>query len=456
MVKRAVCYSFSLSANEPMAYLRLTAPLRAAGIEVVNGFDGGQVNLDVIPTADVVVFQREFPMRFDAYQTIVALARQEGKPIIFEVDDLLFFLPENHPDRQREYYGPTLLPMFQALAEADLITVTTPKLREALSVYHPNVVTLPNCFDESLWQLTPPVQKSASEPLTLGYMGTNSHQPDLEYLKPVLIDLAARYPDRLRFHFWGAPPPLELKVFPQVKWTSQYFSSYPEFAAFFQVQTADLWVAPLTESLFNQCKSGIKFLEYSARGAPGVYSRLEPYTDMITHGHDGLLAASLDEWQAHLIHLIEDEAFRVQLAANAQATIREKWFLSQHAYRWQEAYQHAGKTSAPQPLPPRIAEMLRSINLQLYETFQRKAALENDLRERITEREKAIHNLNVQVAQRDHHIRELTAQLNHARHEIEQLQAEVMGYVLSKSWRMTRPLRMVGRKLKRMRGDRHV
>ena len=28
----------------------------------------------------------------------------------------------------------------------------------------------------------------------------------------------------------------------------------------------------------------------SALGAPGVFSRLDPYADVVTHGHDGLLA----------------------------------------------------------------------------------------------------------------------------------------------------------------------
>jgi len=242
--------------------------------------------------------------------------------VVFDLDDPLFYLPENHPDRQTALYGPFLLPMFQALMEADLVSVPIPKLRDVLANYNDNVVVLPNYFDDNLWRLTPPVLKNSSNGmLTIGYMGTDTHKPDLGYITPVLLDLIKRYPQKLRFHFWGVQPPAELESLPQVKWTPWYSFLYKDFAELFQTQSADIFVAPLVDNLFNRCKSPIKFFEYSALGAPGVFSRLDPYADIVTHGHDGLLASSLDEWTDCLIQLVENDELRFQLATNAQATI---------------------------------------------------------------------------------------------------------------------------------------
>jgi glycosyltransferase involved in cell wall biosynthesis len=444
-ISSAVVYSFSLNAEEPMAYLRLIAPLRQAGIELINGFEAGQSNLARLEGADVVVFQREFPTRFADYRKIVTLARQQGKPIVFELDDLLFSLPEIHPDRHEgHYYGPTLLPMFQALLEADLVTVTTPALAEALAAYNPNVIVLPNCLDEALWTLKPPARSdSAKTGLIIGYMGTNSHLPDLALIAPVLRELIEHYPEKIRFHFWGAPPPAELSALPQVQWTSQYFASYRDFAAFFQTQSADIFVAPLAENPFNRCKSPIKFFEYSALGAPGVYSRIEPYAGVITHGQNGLLAGSLAEWRASLIQLIEDEALRARLAAQAQATIKENWLLSQHAHRWQAAFQRAGEIAlAGRPPETSIPKMADAINQQLSETFERQTALLQALRGQVAEYE--------QSTQR------LSDQLEQSKVEAEQLKQEILGYALSKSWRWTRPVRAVGRRLKKLLGAAHV
>ena len=431
-----------------MGYLRLTAPLREAGITLINGFENRQTTLEAIHEADVVIFQREFPMQVDDTQKIMTLARREGKPVIFELDDLLFSLPEIHPDRHGQYFAPALLPMFQMLVEADLVTVTTPKLREVLLDFNPNVAVLPNYFDEQIWQMRPPVPKAADEPLTIGFMGTNSHQPDLAHLTPVLVELLERYPERVKFHFWGAPPSHGLNGLPQVQWTSQYFSSYPEFAAFFQTQTADIFVAPLVDHLFNECKSSLKFLEYSALGAPGVFSRLAPYTDVVTHGQNGLLATSLEEWRDSLVRLVENGMLRGQLAANAQATIQQDWRLAQNAYRWQEAFQLAVERTAKKQ-PHGYSAMVSAMNHQLFETFNRKEAVEQGLRAKVAD---LMAHLNAQ----EQAMNVLNMQLDQSREEVETLKREILGYVLSKSWRMTRPLRKIENMMKRAFGAEHV
>ncbi|MDW8101248.1 MAG: hypothetical protein RML36_17405, partial [Anaerolineae bacterium] len=110
-----VCFSFSLSAHEPMAYVRLIAPFRHLGVRVINGLQNGVDIEELIDQGDIVILQREFPVRLDMYLRIMESAQRKGKPVLLEIDDLLFFLPEDHPDRRNHYYAPALLPMLQAL-----------------------------------------------------------------------------------------------------------------------------------------------------------------------------------------------------------------------------------------------------------------------------------------------------------------------------------------------------
>jgi len=280
--------------------------------------------------------------------------------------------------------------------------------------------------------MRPPVQKDPSfDKLTIGYMGTNSHQPDLDYIAPVLLNIIRRYPEKINLHFWGAQPPAELEILPHVEWTSQYFSSYTEFAEFFQTQSADIFISPLCDNPFNKCKSAIKFFEYSALGSPGIYSRLEPYLAVVDHKETGLLASSLDEWGECLTQLIEDDALRFQLATNAQASIREKWLLSQNAYRWEGVFDKAVEIASGKQQSKTYSSILDSINSQLYDVY-------TAMRNQLDEQEKNIRTMNTE--------------LNDARDDIEQLNGEIMKYVLSKSWRMTRPLRKIGKKLDRFSG----
>ncbi len=365
-IEQILCYSFPLDRLEPVAYIRLAAPFQAANLKIINGFQKRKFTHWPADCGDAVLFQREFPMLFSQCREIVQVARELHKPVIFDLDDLLFFLPPNHSDRGAGYFTPSLLPMLQMLMEADLVTVSSNQLCRVLSGFNPNVQVLANYFDDGLWDLRPPGIKDATlEPLTIGYMGSNSHKPDLEFISPVLIELLQLYPEKIRLHFWGITPPAELLAFPQVSCTQEYQNSYQDFAAFFQKQTADIFIAPLVDNLFNRCKSPIKYFEYSALGAPGVYSRLEPYSEVISHGVNGLLAGSLAEWKANLVDLIENASTRLQLAQGAQANIRAKYLLSQNAYRWQEAIQSCERASTPRN--DEAISFFDSINLQLQE-----------------------------------------------------------------------------------------
>jgi len=453
-IKNAVCYSFDLNHEGALAYVRLIGPLRQSGINIVNGIENNQIIVNSVLDGDIVIIQREFPKKIDDYNNIIKLARKEGKPVVFDLDDPLFYLPENHQDRQTAIFGSSFLPMFQALMEADLVSVSTPKLRDVLAQYNNNVVVLPNYFDDNLWRLTPPVRKNSSrEMLTIGYMGTSTHKPDLGYITPALLDLIKRYPQKLRFHFWGVQPPAELESLPQVKFTPWYSSSYKDFTGFFQTQSADIFIAPLVDNLFNRCKSPLKFFDYSALGAPGVFSRLDPYADVVIHGQNGFLASTLDEWTDCLIQLIENDELRFQLATNAQATIRENWLLSQNAFRREETFQSAlDNISSNRKQYNGIVSIIKSINLQLFETFAslNQAILERDVKISIInqvmlERDGQIASLNQAILERD-------VKISIINQVMLERDGQINAIMDSLSWKLTAPLRWIGERLRIIRG----
>lgn len=363
---KSVVFFSAYQEEYAIEYLRITAPLRQAGIEIIPGVQAGEVRPETVFQGDAVIFQREFPQNFAAYDQIIHLAKQGGKPVIYEIDDLLFALPEQHPERLAAAYTSSLLPMLLAVVEADLVTVPTRNLQDYIRGFNRHVAILPNYLDDSLWDLKPPLLRDHEDaPLVIGYMGSNSHQPDLELIAPVLSELLNRYAGKLELWIWGTRPPEALRNLPQVKWVPSPSNNYQEFVRYFQTQAADIFVAPLVDNRFNRCKSPLKFFEYSALGVAGVYSKVAPYQSVITHGHDGLLAASPKEWSEHLIKLVEDAELRFALAKNAQDTVRTKWLLSQNAHRWGEIFDRLPELLASrQETKPRIAEIIRAIAQQ--------------------------------------------------------------------------------------------
>ncbi len=320
-------------------HLRVTAPYHQAGIEVLQGMVDGEPQYELIPGSDAVIIQREFPRNLPVYEKIHQIANDHYIPIIYDLDDLLFNLPETHPERQAMDYTAALLPMLSALMQADLVTVSTGKLRETLLDFNENIQVLPNYLDDNLWRFKEPHKPGVDgKPVIIGYMGSASHTPDLEMIAPVLLDLLGHYGERLLVRIWGTELPEALRDHPQVSWTPAPTNNYREFAAYFQQEQADIFVAPLADNLFNRCKSGLKYLEYSALGTPGVYSNLDGYAGLITDGEDGFLAESPAEWKENLVRLIEEPALREQMGAKARHTVEAGWLLSKNIASWKDIF----------------------------------------------------------------------------------------------------------------------
>jgi len=415
--KKAVCYSFSLNGiqdADAMGHLRIVAPYTNAGYEIISGIENNEVKIQPIEFSDLVIIQRNFPNNYSKYVQIIENARYYRKPVIFDIDDLFFFLPENHPDRLNHSFTSSLLPIFQAIMEADYVTVTTPRLKQALDQLNPNIEVLPNFLDDNIWKLRYPVlDKNNSQDIVIGYMGTNSHQADLLYVLPVLRDLMSTYPNKVNFRFWGVKPPEDFLSNPNVEWIPFYSMDYQQFAQFFQTQQADIFISPLLNNKFNKCKSPIKFFEYSSLGVPGVYSSIEPYSNIIENGNTGLLAQSLEEWKKWLVELIEKPDLRFEIAQNAQMFLKNNWLLSKNSQIIENLLLKA--TSPSKIENQNTMEVINSINKQNHEFFE---------------------HLNKTIYLNEQKIDQLEK-------ENQQMIDEILTIYLSKTWQFTRPLRKI-------------
>jgi GT2 family glycosyltransferase/glycosyltransferase involved in cell wall biosynthesis len=348
-----------------MPVIRVTAPASAAHVAVLRGNEGGQVFLERIPQADLVIIQRDFPHQA-GYAEVVECARMAGKPVVYELDDLLFELPADHISYDNHLIS--LLPMLAAAVAADAVVTSSPPLKEYLSQFNPRTRCVPNLLDDRLWSLKSTLSEGSHEPpVVIGYMGGQTHLHDLETIAPVLLSILERYGDQIRLRFWGGAPPDELRAFAQVEWQSLDLLNYQQFAAYFSQQTCDFFIAPLRDNRFNQCKSAIKFLEYSALGIPGIYSRVGPYNEIVRPGMNGVLAGDPEEWQAHLVELIANPHLRFEMGQQALLTLRREGLLSVRVGECLAAYQEildvSGEPSPP-PLSPALQAISRASGLQ--------------------------------------------------------------------------------------------
>jgi glycosyltransferase involved in cell wall biosynthesis len=382
--------SYSNCEEDAAAVIRLFGPARQLGLRVIQGVEQGKVQIDAVLNGDIIIIQRDFCRDLDSYEQILSLAHTQKKPVVFDLDDLIFELPENHTDRISSFYADALLPMLQAIMEVDLVTVATPSLRDYCLPYNENVVVIPNYLNDSLWIFKEPSNSTPSSgKVTIGYMGGHTHKPDLILVLPALERIVKKYPQKVQFQFWGIEPPPELAPFSRVDWCPPKSSKYTDFVSYFQTQTADIMMAPLCDNLFNSCKSPIKYLEYSAIAVPGVYSRVAPYSSMIEEGVDGFLASSASEWEVSLSKLIEDQDLRRRIAHNAQQKIKQHWLLSQNAEKQMQIYIDAVSNYGELKHPfPSFYSIEKSLTRQIFDEQHHKNQQIKLLLDQLNEREK--------------------------------------------------------------------
>jgi hypothetical protein len=184
-----------------------------------------------------------------------------------------------------------------------------------------------------------------------------------------------------------------------VEWIRIDVEDYAEFAAYFVQQRCDVFIAPLLDNVFNRYKSPIKFLEYSAHGAPGVYSRITPYEAVISHGCNGFLASDPEEWQTVLVRLIEDQTLRQSMGEAAQQTVRQSWMLSAHVEKWREVYQQVQALPPRPSLAPDVVSALWKAHTWYDALTQQLAVSQHALRERERELDEMRASLGWQLLQ---------------------------------------------------------
>ena len=430
--------------------VRLISPAQRVGWKLIQGAEWVDGALQVFPErvgqADVVVITRDFPTRVAEYRQVISEARRHGKPVVYETDDLLLELPAQHPDYER--YLDARAAMLQAVVEADAVVGSTPELCDYLSSFNPNAWLWENYLDDRLWRLDQ-FQSTATEigemandrPVCIGYMGGHSHIIDLEPIVPALVQILEKYSTNVQLKFWGLEPPYSLRDHPGIEYIPVKLVDYATFAAYFPTQKCDIFIAPLQENLFNRCKSPLKFLEYSALAAPGVYSRSPSYQRLVSHGQNGFLAGELDEWVSCLSTLIEDAPLRARLGAEAQATLRSRWLLSGHYDAFEQLYRgFANSASAPQFYPGAAAledETSRGLRIA-----QKMVAFYQDLlrvREEESRSSEQLDGLRAQVQEQQSTL----LNLNRVAQEYYALYLEIMH---SRSWRLLQ--RLIGWRLR--------
>ena len=404
------------------ALLRLVDPWQAAGVNIQFGTQWDQVFLEPISSAGLVHIHRDFPRLAKAYHQVVEQARAANIPVVYDLDEDLFNMPPDRPDRQFHYRSDALFPVLQAIVEADAVIVSTPALLEVIQPLNPDTRLLPAYLDDRLWSLKAPSAREKNTPFIVGWINDQLVEPG-GFVEGIGRFLRKQGKNVL-LRLWGAKPPSSLLDLANVDWLPELPQKYSRYVEELSRLGCDLMVVPHGDHLYFRSQSPLRFFEISACGIPGIFSRVPPYQDVVTHQKNGWLAETSDEWVEALDSLFHSNSSRLQAVENAQKTIRTDWLLSDHAGGWLRLYEdltsQVVRSKGQKPLARQAAELAGQVR-----DWQR------DLEEQIYQREWEVHALNVTIKRKE----------REASQRIEQLDSQLHAIWESPTWQLLDKIR---------------
>lgn len=266
--------------------------------------------------------------------SLISEARCLGLVTCFEIDDLvcqpdLYQANTNLHDLTPEEVRMMMIEATRMSATArhcDHGIGSTPGIASQLSKLCGSASVISNALDgETLALAARPRMRSLDGRVRIFYgTGTRTHDRDFAIVSEAL---SAVLDIRDHVEIWLVGPVRTghgLEGHPRVRqWGLRSFPDYMEL-----LSGADISIAPLEDTAFNDAKSNIKLLEASALCIPSVCSPRAEYRAAIRHGVTGYLAETTQDWVGSLLTLVDSTEQRGTVGRLALSSAREHYDLN--------------------------------------------------------------------------------------------------------------------------------
>ncbi|TVR77579.1 MAG: glycosyltransferase family 1 protein [Chitinophagaceae bacterium] len=281
-------------------------------IGILKGFLKRLFILFSVPSYDYVFIHREAtPVGPPIFEWIIAKIFR--KKIIFDFDDAIW-LP-NTSDTNKFIAGFKFHDKTAAICKmAHKVSAGNEYIAEFASKFNENTVVNPTTIDTV--NMHNQLKKQDEIPVKIGWTGTHTTLHFLEKTIPTLLKVYQKKPFTLIVIANTEPsfdfPSMEYKV-----WNKK--SEIEDLLSF------HIGLMPLTDDPWARGKCGFKALQYMALGIPAIASPIGVNKKIIDDKENGYLCANENEWEAALLHLLNDNRLRVEMGINARKKIERAY-----------------------------------------------------------------------------------------------------------------------------------
>lgn len=295
--------------------------------------------IEVVDLADVIVICRS---RYcDKLNRAITQARNKGKRVFFDVDDLVFDTTYthlivhtldqdlNHPNVWDHWFS-YIARIGATLQLCDGVITTNSFLAARVQDYAKKpVFVIPNFLNHEQIEISKQIfgekldcNFSRNNQINIGYFsGTPSHNKDFEIVSESLVRLLKK----------DARVSLRVVGFMDLKEPLLSYSSRIEFYPlhdFINLQRligqVEINLVPLQDNVFTNCKSELKYFEAAIAGTLSIASPVFTYANAIRDGENGYLARAF-EWDEKLEMLLDSFDLYPEMAQKAFKDAEQKF-----------------------------------------------------------------------------------------------------------------------------------
>ena len=297
----------------------------------------------VIEVADVLVVCRT--KYTDKVNRAICRARALGKPVFFDIDDLVFNTAHVHlilDTLDQDLSHPNVWDFWFAyvgrqgatLSLCDRAITTNHYLAERIHAFTGKPVSvIPNFLNREQLEISNRIFHAKSvrsfrrtSRLHVGYFsGTPSHNKDLEVISDTLVDLLEEHPNIvLRFvGFMDLKGPLRNYETRIERFPLQDFVNLQRL-----IGDTEVNLVPLQDNEFTNCKSELKYFEAGIVGTVSIASPVFTLKNAIQDGNNSFLSKSY-EWHdkiEHIIRILDSDYLDVAENAYRDSEAKFAWY----------------------------------------------------------------------------------------------------------------------------------
>ncbi len=309
--------------------------------------ESGESIIDIIQRYDYFIFNRFFHKGgWDASNLVYELIKEKAPnaKTVLDIDDM-WHLPPNHVAYESYGKNRTSELIQWCIRRADIVTCTNPQLEHYLKIINPNVFIVNNGIDLKIQKQFIPEPTDNYGITRFGYLGGSTHFHDVSIMGQSISRL---YKDKtldfqlyLCGYFINPVFSATMQAFPKMEFVFangyKGMSEQPSYSPDYQfpadskyqrvLYNPDLGayagaynlfevaLAPLENTLFNNCKSELKMIEGGFMRKTMIVSNMKPYLPLAKHNKNCLVVSdNRFGWYEAMKRLIKNPALAHDLA----------------------------------------------------------------------------------------------------------------------------------------------